>query len=273
MIRRVFCGVPNAYAWQVILCSLLLMYSNYAAGECNVCQANQAACINSTSFYLCFGDDVPNMETLYHCKEGFDCTDLNAICVQSSSQRRPSCGDTSLCGMCSAHRNHLFACLSRTTFQMCYGAIRPIGQIGYCPQGLVCDANSDAICVLEDLVESVTCDVVAGGDDNENGGENGGENSSTPGIGSTTPTNGNGNDGEGSTTTNPVGDLTPQQVCTQMAEVGLYPTSPVDPYCKRYVYCYKENGIIKGVEYSCSSGTYYHIQQEQCVFNKPTYCL
>ncbi|XP_061395560.1 uncharacterized protein LOC133331179 [Musca vetustissima] len=228
---------------------LLLLHSNYAAGECNVCQSNQAACINSTSFYLCFGDDVPNTETLYHCKEGFDCTDLNAICVQSSSQRRPSCGDTSLCGMCSAHRNHLFACLSRTTFQMCYGAIRPIGQIGYCPQGLVCDANSDAICVLEELVESATCDVVdEGGDDG--GGNDGSENTSTPGIG-----------------------LTPQQVCSAMGQVGLYPTSPMDPYCKRYIYCYKENGIIKGVQYNCSSGSYYNVQLEQCVFNKPTYCL
>ncbi|XP_073841355.1 uncharacterized protein [Musca autumnalis] len=246
MSKRVSGHLYTAFRWHLFLCSfllLLLLHFNYATAECNVCQSNQAACINSTSFYLCFGDDVPNMETLYHCKDGFDCTDLNAICVQSSSQRRPSCGDTSLCGMCSAHRNHLFACLSRTTFQMCYGAIRPIGQIGYCPQGLVCDANSDAICVSEELVESVTCDVVAEGDgdgnsiggENGDGGNGGVENASTPVSGSsTTPINGG--EGVGSTTSNPMGDLTPQQVCEEMGEIGLYPTSPMDPYCKRYVY-------------------------------------
>lgn len=268
---------------------VILLRSNYATAECNVCQSNQAACINSTSFYLCFGgkptqllatslslslclptsgqtkspfvvhhvllsDDVPNLDKLYHCKDGFECTDLNAICVQSSSQRRPSCGDTSLCGMCSAHRNHVFACLSRTTFQMCYGAIRPIGQIGHCPQGLVCDATSDAVCVQEELVDTVTCDVLAeddgntsGGSGNEGGGSEGGDDttstsatsSSTPATTASTSGNegsggGGGAGGEESTTAQPNGELTPQQVCEQMTEVGLYPTSPMDPYCKRY---------------------------------------
>uniref|UniRef100_A0A1L8EIK8 Putative secreted protein n=1 Tax=Haematobia irritans TaxID=7368 RepID=A0A1L8EIK8_HAEIR len=244
---------------------VLGLYIQYATAECNVCQSNQAACINTTSYYLCFGGNIPNMHELYHCKDGFDCTDLNAICVQSSSQRRPSCGDISLCGQCSAHRNHVFACLSRTTFQMCYGAIRPIGQIGYCPQGYVCDAKSDAVCVLEDLVDEVTCDIVTG----EEGGNGGGEGSTT------TPENGGGGDGETTTTTTsePNGNLSPQQVCEKINQIGLYEPSPTDPYCKRYIYCFRVNGAIQGVEYNCSSGTYYHIQHKQCVFNKPTYCL
>lgn len=156
-------------------------------------------------------DKQPNTERLYHCKNGFDCTDLNAICIQSSSLRPPSCGDTSLCGMCSAHRNYLFACLSRTTFQMCYGAARPTGQIGYCPSGYVCNGNSDAICVLENSIDKLTCDIVDG--------DGGSTTVSTP-----------------STTTeeNPsTGITTPTQVCQEIGRDGLYPTVPSDPYCKR----------------------------------------
>lgn len=164
--------------------------------------------------------DMPNTDTLYHCKDGFDCTDLNAICVQTSSQRRPSCSDTSKCGMCSAHRNYLFACHSRNTFQMCYGALRPTGQIGYCPTGYVCHGESDAICVLESSVNAVTCDVV----DNGNGGV-------TPTSTTTSSTVENNED----TTTENAGNgmLTPTEVCEQKRSVGLYPTIPNDQYCKR----------------------------------------
>ena len=164
--------------------------------------------------------DMPNTDTLYHCKDGFDCTDLNSICVQTSSQRRPSCSDTSKCGMCSAHRNYLFACHSRNTFQMCYGALRPTGQIGYCPTGYVCHGESDAICVLESSVNAVTCDVV----DNGNGGV-------TPTSTTTSSTVENNED----TTTENAGNgmLTPTEVCEQKRSVGLYPTIPNDQYCKR----------------------------------------
>lgn len=164
--------------------------------------------------------NTPNTETLYHCNDGFDCTDLNAICVQSSSSRPPSCGDTSQCGMCSAHRNYLFACLSRTTFQMCYGALRPTGQIGYCPKGYVCHGDSDAICILESNVDTVTCDILDDG--------SGGVSSSS----TTTPIT---TEPPEDTTTENTGNgmLTPTEVCEQKRSVGLYPTIPNDPYCKR----------------------------------------
>lgn len=123
--------------------------------------------------------------------------------------------------MCAAHRNFLFACLSRTTFQMCYGAIRPTGQIGYCPPGYVCHGGSDAVCVLENTVDSVTCDIV----------DDGGiiPTSSTTSKPATTPTS-----STKPSTENPGnGMMTPTEVCAEKRSVGLYPTMPNDPYCKR----------------------------------------
>lgn len=152
---------------------------------------------------------------LYHCQRGFDCTNLTAICVQTSSQRPPSCGDTSLCGMCSANPNYKFACLSRTTFQMCYGAIRPTGQIGYCPPNYICYGGSDAVCVPENSVDSITCDVV------DDGVMTMPPSSSTLSPTTTTST----------TTANEI--LTPTEMCRQRRVMGLYATIPNDPFCKR----------------------------------------
>ncbi|XP_049313862.1 uncharacterized protein LOC105223594 [Bactrocera dorsalis] len=229
---------------QVTICIYFFIESTSAA--CNVCQDNQVACINSTSFYLCFGDSNPNMDVLYHCKEGFECTEYNAICLQASATRAPSCGSTSLCGQCTAQANALFACLSRTTFQMCYGAVHPTGQVGYCPSGFVCDATSDAVCVSTAGTHTVTCDVVDSSTDTTT--------ATTPTTESTTPTS-----------TYP---LTPNEVCAQQTRSGLYPTIPNDPYCKRYIYCRN----AKGVEYSCPANTYFSIESKACTIYKPTYC-
>ncbi|KAH8239947.1 hypothetical protein KR032_009645, partial [Drosophila birchii] len=145
----------NIISFQVILA----LFVAQTMSDCNVCQSNKVACINSTSFYLCFGDSTPHRDQLYHCLDGFDCTNLTAICTQKSSQRPPSCGDTSKCGQCSANSNYLFACQSRGIFQMCYGATRPTGKFGYCPSGKVCDASSTTICVPEEESQTVTCDI------------------------------------------------------------------------------------------------------------------
>ncbi|XP_037947665.1 uncharacterized protein LOC119679376, partial [Teleopsis dalmanni] len=236
----------------------LLILVKYIEAECDVCQRNRVACINSTSYYLCFEDNFPNTEVLYHCKDGFDCTNLNAICVQSNVQRPPSCDDSAQCGLCSAHRNYVFACQSRTTFQMCYGAARPTSPIGYCPDGYVCDATSDSICVPESLAASVTCGRVA--------------TDTTTSTTTTTTTETTTSEASTTETTTKLPN-TPQYACEQVRQVGVFPTQPSDPFCKRYVYCYYVNGVIKGTEYTCSSGSYFDIQDSYCTLFKPSYCL
>ncbi|KAH8406004.1 hypothetical protein KR215_002644, partial [Drosophila sulfurigaster] len=131
----------------------------WTLSDCNVCQSNQAACINSTSYYLCFGDDEPYTDQVYTCLAGFQCSNATAICIQKNAQRPPSCGDTSKCGLCSAQRNYKFACLSKGIFQLCYGASQPTGPYGQCPTGMVCDATSDTVCVEETAGQEYTCDV------------------------------------------------------------------------------------------------------------------
>ncbi|KAH8336058.1 hypothetical protein KR067_013520, partial [Drosophila pandora] len=251
--------------------------------ECNVCQNNQVACINSSSFYLCFGDGTPHTDQLYHCLDGFDCTNLSAICVQKSSQRPPSCGDTSKCGQCSASVNYLFACQSRGIFQMCYGATRPMGKFGYCPTGTVCDATSNAICVPEVANQNVTCDL---NDDlvdtttsapttsepttNSTGTESTTEPSTTE-PSTTEPSTTEPSTTEQSTTEIP---LTPSQICALYNATGLFPIIPSDPYCQRYVSCYlKNNVVIRAAEYNCATDSYFVSLTQSCVYIKPGYCL
>lgn len=162
------------------------------------------------------------MDHLYHCLDGFQCSDLAAICVQKSAQRPPSCGDTSKCGQCSAQPNYLFACQSRRYFQMCYGASQPTGAFGICPTGMVCDASSTAVCVQEQSASSVTCDV----DDTLVSTST--TTTQAPPANSTTPN---------STVTVPTTQspfMTATEVCREKARSGLYETAPRDAYCKRY---------------------------------------
>ncbi|XP_067646514.1 uncharacterized protein [Eurosta solidaginis] len=249
------------FIWKRMLeCDLTLwsyFFIDSTKAACNVCQDNQVACVNSTSFYLCFGESTPYTDVLYHCKDGFECTEFNAICLQASATRPPSCGSTSLCGQCTAHRNALFACMSRTTFQMCYGGVRPTGQLGYCPTGFVCDATSDAICVSAAGPNTVACDVI----DNYN---QPATNPTTASPASSVPTAGN---------TNSTFPLTPAEVCAEQTVVGLYPTMPNDPFCKRYIHCHMMGGVMSGVEYTCATGTYYNMEHEVCTMYKPGYCI
>ncbi|XP_070141802.1 uncharacterized protein [Drosophila kikkawai] len=235
--------------------------------DCNVCQSNKVACINSTSFYLCFGDATPHRDQLYHCLDGFDCTNLTAICVQKSSQRPPSCGDTSQCGQCSASSNYLFACQSRGIFQMCYGATRPAGKFGYCPSGKVCDASSTAICVDEEKSQTVTCDISDELVDTTTASTAVTTESSTD---STTDSSTESTTEESTT----VAALTPAQMCSQRKVSGLFPTIPTDPYCQRYISCYfKNTTLIRSEEFNCPEKSFFVSQTQSCVYVNPGYCI
>ncbi|EDW40770.1 GM25094 [Drosophila sechellia] len=238
--------------------------------DCNVCQSNQVACINSTSFYLCFGDGTPHRDQVYHCLEGFDCTNLTAICVQKSSQRPPSCGDTSQCGQCNANRNYLFACQSRGIFQMCYGATRPTGKFGYCPTGTVCDASSTSICVPEVEGQTLTCDI---NDELVDTTTPAPVTTETTG-GTTESTTESSTDSTVTTETTTVTPLTPAQMCAQRNATGLFPVIPADPYCQRYISCYfQKNVLSKSAEYNCPTDSWFVAQTQSCVYVNPGYCL
>ncbi|KAH8307172.1 hypothetical protein KR044_006399 [Drosophila immigrans] len=243
----------------------------WTLSDCNVCQSNQVACINSTSYYLCFGGkysylkcfkiyDDPYTDYIYTCLAGFQCSDAAAICIQKNAQTPPSCGDTSQCGHCSAHRNYKFACHSKGIFQMCYGASQPTGPYGTCPTGTVCDASSDAVCVQETLNHDYTCDVndelVATTTETATSSSTASPTSSP----STSPT------------TNPTSQ-TATEICMEKAKSGLYETVPRDPYCKRYVDCYYKKGKVIAVEYDCSDTSYFEADTQRCTYLKPSECL
>ncbi|KAH8404389.1 hypothetical protein KR222_008676, partial [Zaprionus bogoriensis] len=137
--------VLAALSWQ-----LSLVWSG-----CNECQAsNDAACINQTSFQLCFGESTPDTTQTFTCPDGLVCTEHANICFQRTTVPS-SCGDTSSCGLCNS--NYTFACTSLNTFAFCYGATTPSTVNGTCPTGTFCDASSTNMCVSEATSDSIIC--------------------------------------------------------------------------------------------------------------------
>ncbi|XP_053955726.1 uncharacterized protein LOC128861550 isoform X2 [Anastrepha ludens] len=142
---------------KILQIFVLLMGIGHLAGQgCNVCQSNTAACINETSFHLCYGGTVPITEQTFHCDDGLVCSDQPNICFQSGGATA-SCGDTSSCGLCN--ENNVFACTSRNTFAFCFGATQPTNVNGTCPTGRVCDASTQDICVLQAQNTSIICNL------------------------------------------------------------------------------------------------------------------
>ncbi|KAL7739496.1 hypothetical protein ACLKA6_003941 [Drosophila palustris] len=134
-----------ALSWQLCLVS----------GKCNECQAtNDVACINQTSYHLCFGQSTPNTAQTFTCPEGLVCTEQPNICFQRT-EIPSSCGDTSSCGLCN--ENKVFACTSLHTFSFCYGGPTPSAVNGTCPSGRFCDASSANICVSQATADSIIC--------------------------------------------------------------------------------------------------------------------
>ncbi|KAH8373684.1 hypothetical protein KR093_003284, partial [Drosophila rubida] len=135
----------------VALCYQLCLVNS----ECNACQAsNDVACINQTSYQLCFGGTKPHTDQTFTCPDGLVCSEMPNICFQRSDTPA-SCGDTSSCGLCN--QNKVFACTSRNTFAFCYGAPTPSTQNGTCPEGRFCDASSVNICVSKATEDSIIC--------------------------------------------------------------------------------------------------------------------
>ncbi|XP_034473927.1 uncharacterized protein LOC117781286 [Drosophila innubila] len=134
-----------ALSWQLCLVS----------SKCNECQSsNDVACINQTSFHMCYGGIKPNTAQTFTCPEGLVCTEQPNICFQRT-ETPSSCGDTSSCGLCN--KNNKFACTSFNTFAFCYGAPTPSTENGTCPTGRFCDASNANICVSKATVDSIIC--------------------------------------------------------------------------------------------------------------------
>ncbi|KAI8121367.1 hypothetical protein CVS40_7539 [Lucilia cuprina] len=150
---KIVLSVYNILIFLLVVCFLTHQSVNAA---CNVCQENNVACVNLTSYHMCFGASKPNTAQLFTCPDGLVCTNLPNICFQRSTLPA-SCGDTSSCGKCNS--NQVFACTTRTTFAFCFGSTVPSEVVGSCPQGKICDASSAEICVDELTPTSIVCDL------------------------------------------------------------------------------------------------------------------
>ncbi|EDW02857.1 uncharacterized protein LOC6562277 [Drosophila grimshawi] len=137
-----------------IVVAALIWQLDIVQSNCDVCQANDAACVNQTSYKLCFGKNIPNNDQIFTCPDGLVCTDKAQICFQRS-EVPASCGDNDSCGLCNESKT--FACTSRNTFSFCFGATKPTTVNGTCPAGRFCDASDVNICVSTATANSIIC--------------------------------------------------------------------------------------------------------------------
>lgn len=149
---------PINWKWMVTISVAFIVLASQTVlvqGKCNYCGDNDIACVNRTSFKLCF--DGEKSEEIYTCPEGMACVGLNTKCAKDDGNVPPECDqDTSGCDICNDSK--LFTCTSRTTFAQCDGTTITT-TTGKCPEGFVCDTRSNMACVNEcNAPEQIECD-------------------------------------------------------------------------------------------------------------------
>ncbi|CAD7082218.1 unnamed protein product [Hermetia illucens] len=126
---------------------------DYAFGSCGVCGSkSKVVCRDKTTFSFCIDDN--NVDSaVYSCPYGLVCGNDIRICAPEPEEPcNPACGN------CTSR----FACLSETTYALCFGQAYPSGTIYPCPEGQLCStkkSNGLNFCVDKDSVhhEEIDC--------------------------------------------------------------------------------------------------------------------
>lgn len=61
--------------------------------------------------------------------------------------------------------------------------------------------------------------------------------------------------------------------CIGKLNQGRYTSSPPDPYCKTYTFCYLNNGIMRSRLYTCPGTTSFDASTGSCISGIPTGCM
>lgn len=133
------------YTQTFLLAVSFILIPSRIDAKCNLCSEYGIACINETSFHLCYGDK-PDTSSDFNCPSESLCSASSLKCVSAESGGKPACEPNVGCGVCGGDK--MFACTSRTTFAQCNGT--KLTQInGQCPKGLICHSQGSEICVDE----------------------------------------------------------------------------------------------------------------------------
>lgn len=123
--------------------------------KCDTCGTNGIACINETSFHICYGSN-PDTKSVMTCPTGNICVRSSVKCAEKGMGPQPDCVREKSCGTCDGSK--LFTCTSRKTYAMCNGT-EVTDNGGVCPRNLICNSSGSQICVTEcDLNGPIECD-------------------------------------------------------------------------------------------------------------------
>ncbi|XP_037940211.1 cell wall protein DAN4 [Teleopsis dalmanni] len=121
--------------WITTLLVVLNTLSGALVGECDLCFANNVACISQQSFVLCNNGAPTNIEV--PCPGDKICTSHQTIC-RSPTEDTPACYEN-YCGTCILTDGR-FACIDETTYGFCFGDLTPkLETFTKCPNGYVCN--------------------------------------------------------------------------------------------------------------------------------------
>lgn len=74
--------------------------------------------------------------------------------------------------------------------------------------------------------------------------------------------------------TPPSPTLPPQpNFCEGKLNQGRYTSSPPDPFCQKYTFCYLYNGVMRSKEYTCPGTTLFDASTGSCIAGIPTGCV
>ncbi|KAM7355569.1 uncharacterized protein ACRADG_001597 [Cochliomyia hominivorax] len=138
-----------------LLAAVFIFSPSYIEASCNTCSPHGIACINETSYHLCF-ENKANTNQVITCPGNKVCSSTKLRCVEKGSGS-PACEPNKGCGDCRI--GELFACTSRTTFAQCHdGKLTTF--TGVCPEGFVCETREGGeICKNEcDRPNKLECD-------------------------------------------------------------------------------------------------------------------
>ncbi|XP_073836570.1 uncharacterized protein [Musca autumnalis] len=208
--------------------------------NCNVCTANQVACVSETEFQFCTSS-IPS-GSIITCPTGNICsTTAPTVCTTPTLGFPATCGG---CNVCSTDMS--FACTGVNTYALCLGTTVPsTTAVGSCGANLVCNINDPKMCVTPTVTVTATCSTSA---------------TASPTFPSLTPN-----------TNLP----TYAQYLCQIIRINARFTLPteVDNTCRKYVYCFlTKNGTWSGQIYTCAGTTYFDPYSRYCVATRPTGC-
>ncbi|XP_075168919.1 uncharacterized protein LOC142241064 [Haematobia irritans] len=226
-----------------IACGLLGVYS--VNSTCQECMANDAYCIDETSYYLCLDGNTPSKSNIYTCKDGEVCTDDEKICVPKTVASSVCSGS---CSQCSA--GNRYTCTSRTNFGRCIDG--KIAISSPCEKDYVCStdiyATAGTVCVPECVAE----------------------------FHGVTPTCANEETTTTTTTAAPFDPAVYKTMCENdlpnHSENPFYILNALDNTCQSYIYCESFNAVMEALLMKCKTG-YYHPQENKCKNDMPADCM